>query len=154
MHESYDPPDAELGRPSRFLGDFYSPGQVGAAAFFGGPPAATHQLAHNYGAGDRADLVLRCHALGWLAVASLIPISLLLPENFPSAPIPIAYSIALREFAKRSQGGMLGAAAEAGSQRVSNWRVAGLVVLYLVVSVALVFGAILMIPENWLSVAA
>ena len=78
----------------------YSPVQVGVSSFIGGPAAAVYVLRHNFNALGMT-LAAR-HTLVWGAVSciALMVILPLLPDSFPSSPIPVAYVVLAYSMAK------------------------------------------------------
>lgn len=81
----------------------YSPNQILAVAFIGGPVATVLALKHNYdalGNAVGAELVVRWGIAFVIALLSLIPF---VPQDFPQMVIPLAYSFAARGIAEGSQ---------------------------------------------------
>ena len=81
----------------------YSPNQILAVAFIGGPIATVLALKHNYdalGNAIGAELVMRWGIAFVVALLSLMPF---LPQDFPQMVIPLAYSFAARSIADGSQ---------------------------------------------------
>ncbi|TKR30122.1 hypothetical protein FCE95_08225 [Luteimonas gilva] len=123
--------------------ELYSPTQVAAGAFLGGPVGLVYFLWANFralGQAERERITLYCGAVFLLAAAIGIP---LLPEKFPSAPINLLYIVVARLVADRFQ---MSKQAIRDSDRYgfhSNWRVVGLGLLCILASFLLVVGSAL-----------
>lgn len=81
----------------------YSPNQVLAAAFLGGPLAALYALKRNFdtlGNPAAGALVVRWGMAMVVALLSMLPF---LPQDFPQLLLPLAYSFAARAVASASQ---------------------------------------------------
>lgn len=81
----------------------YSPNQILAVAFIGGPLATLFALKQNYDALANpvgSQLVVRWGVAFVVALLSVIPF---LPQDFPQMVIPLAYSFAARSIAEGSQ---------------------------------------------------
>jgi len=126
----------------------YSPGQIGAAALIGSPLPACWMLAQNYTLLGKRGQARRALAFGLLGTIALLGIACILPERFPKAAIPFAYTFALRELARQLQGADLKAHLAAGGARQSNWRVAGVAVAGLVLVLVTVAVMVVLLPGS------
>ena len=115
----------------------YSPKQVFAGAFLGGPFAAVYFLRSNFQTLRQSDAARQ--TLWWgiafnVAIAFIIPF---LPERFPNYLLPLAYSWAARGIAASKQLTKEAIAASDEFSFASNWRVVAIAVLLLVATVTL-----------------
>jgi len=133
---------ADLGTQPVTSGDsrgvkVYVPNHVGLAAFLGSPLAGAWILGANYAALGRPAERTKALVVGFIATVALLVLSLALPENIPNSILPIAYTFALREYAKRVQGKDVERVLAGGGAKHSGWRAAGIGLLCLAVLVAL-----------------
>ena len=91
---------------------------------------------------------------GVLATALLFVVAVLLPENFPDAVIPGVYTVAIHQFAKRTQGADFAAFISAGGVRYSHWRVVGVGILCFVGVFFALFASLFLLPDSWLEQGA
>ena len=112
----------------------YSPRQIGLAAFIGSPVAACWCFARNYQ--QLGNSISAQKWLIWGGGGSFVFIVLLclIPgaQRLPHYIIPLAYSLALREVAKRIQGDAVVQHVSAGGRLASWWLVVGISLLFLV----------------------
>jgi len=81
----------------------YSPNQILAAGFLGGPLACLYALKYNYDAlanRQGAQAVVRWGVAFLIALASCLPF---LQQSFPPFVLPVAYSFAARAIAQTTQ---------------------------------------------------
>ncbi|SDQ61658.1 hypothetical protein SAMN05216569_1827 [Pseudoxanthomonas sp. CF125] len=83
-------------------------------------------------------LAKRTLVFGAFLILALLLILPLLPEEFPSAPIALAYMFVGRYVADKHQMTKMGIAASTGFAFHSNWRVFGLGLLCMLASVIIV----------------
>ena len=121
----------------------YSPRQISLAAFIGSPVAACWCFARNYrqlGNPERAQKWLIWGGGGsfvFIVLLCLIPGA----QRLPHYIIPLAYSLALQEVAKRIQGDAVAQHISAGGRLASWWLVVGISLLFLIA----VFGLLMVI---------
>ena len=128
----------------------YSPGQVGGAAFLGGPLGGSILLASNFALFGSQFGRGQTIFLGILASIGVIAIAFALPENTPDVLLPAVYILAFQQIAKRSHGAQFQAFIESGGARYSHWRVFGIGVLCFAALLAILFAVALVLPEEFL----
>lgn len=117
----------------------YTPAQIATASLIGGPLPACWLVAHN-----ARELHQPTQRVTWLAsgiVGTLLLLALVLfvvPERFPRYTIPVAYTVALRELARKAQGDAISSHRAAGGAIGSWWAVVGFGVAGLVLSFAVI----------------
>ncbi len=148
--EQYAPPSADLVTPSRFAGRLYSPRQVGIATFLGSPMAGCWLLGANFAATDEHERRRNALLAGVAATITLLLVSFMLPENFPSIVLPIASTFVLQDRAKRLQGDRFDEHIARGGGQHSGWRVALVSLLSVAGLVAGAVGLAMLFPESWL----
>lgn len=85
------------------MSSIYSPNQVLAAAFLGGPFAAIYALKQNFdalGVPFASQMVIRWGVAAVVILLSVIPF---LPQNFPQIIIPLVYSFTARSISLQFQ---------------------------------------------------
>jgi len=123
----------------------YSPGQVKAGTFLGGPLVGIYFLYRTFkGMGQEASAskTLTGGLIFVIALAALLPF---LPSRFPNIVIPLAYALIAESVAKRFQ---LKKPEILGSDRyrlVSNWRVAAQTLAGLIIFLIVIFGEVFLI---------
>jgi hypothetical protein len=126
----------------------YSPQQICLAAFLGSPVAACWCFARNFRQLGQPGVAQKWLIWGGGGSFALLVLLCLLPfaQRLPHYIIPIAYSIAFREVAKRIHGEAVARHASAGGRLASWWFVVGISLLFLIG----VFGLLLMILNPFL----
>ena len=113
---------------------FYSPVQIGFAAFIGSPVAACWCFAQNYKQLGKPETAMKW--LVWGGGGSLVALAFLclvpFPKNFLHYVIPVGYSIGLREAANRIHGDIIKQQISFGGRLASWWFVIGISSLFLV----------------------
>ncbi|HJR74792.1 MAG TPA: hypothetical protein VJ806_14280 [Luteimonas sp.] len=149
MNENpYAAPNATIAAKPFAAGEIakvYTPKQVAAGAFLGGPIGLVYFLKSNFRAlGDdrRERNALIYGAIFVIALSLVLP---LLPDKFPSAPLNLAYIFFGHFFAARYQMDKQAIAASSGHDFHSNWRVVGLGLLCGVASVIVIVGVALLL---------
>lgn len=113
----------------------FSPMQVFAGSFLGGPAAAVYFLWRNFLSlekGREARLTLLWGIVFNIAVLGSLPF---LPQRFPNYVIPLAYCLAARVVVETLQFKKDAIASSSRFAFESGWRVAGIGVLFLVATV-------------------
>ncbi|GAA3917157.1 hypothetical protein [Luteimonas lutimaris] len=126
----------------------YSPGQVAAAGFLGGPVGLIWFLKANFAALGNSRLETKTVVLGVVLLVALVAIMPLLPEQFPGVLFTVVYIFIGRYVAEKYQ---LTRKAIAESERFtlhSNWRVFGLGLLCLLASVAVIVVPLMLLAAS------
>jgi hypothetical protein len=147
MRGDYQPPPGDpIEQPTglvRPLYTLYSPKQIGTVAFFGGPVGACVLFWSNYrrlGEPTKATTALVLGVLGTLALGL---ISMSLPESVPRFAVPIAYTLAIAQYAKASLGRPFQVHLELGGKQTSSWAAFGIAVASLALTFGLFIGIVL-----------
>jgi hypothetical protein len=104
----------------------YSPNQVGAGSFVGGPFAVVYLLWANFRALGEAGRARATFFWGAIFVVVIFLIVPFLPEKFPNMVIPVAYTVVARLVADRHQMSKQAIAASGRHEFQSSWKVLGL----------------------------
>ncbi|MFK8014726.1 MAG: hypothetical protein AB8G17_04755 [Gammaproteobacteria bacterium] len=129
----YESPQAELTeRANRTPTTVYTPGQIAAGSFWGGPLATVYLLHTNYESLGNATLASRTRTLGIIFLVGLMLLLMLLPSSFPSIVVPLVYSMVAHGIANETQLSKQQINASDDYRRYSNWRVFGIGCLTLV----------------------
>jgi hypothetical protein len=126
----------------------YSPGQIALASFLGAPIAACWFFAHNYRRLGQPRSAVHCLVWGAVGTVVLFIIAFYLPEHFPSQVIPIGYTVGLLQVAKQTHGVAVADHLSAGGRLGSWWAVVGISLLFLVVILGVIFGVVLLLPDE------
>ncbi|HEY5804068.1 MAG TPA: hypothetical protein VIT90_10290 [Lysobacter sp.] len=123
----------------------YSPAQVAAGAFVGGPVGVIYFLWTNFRALANHRAAQRTLMIGALLLIALSLVLPLLPEKFPSLPFTIAYVLVARHIAEKQQMTKQ-AILESGDYTLySNWRVFGLALVCVVFSFVLMLAPLVVL---------
>src|SRR5437016_2617043 len=101
----------------------YSPKQICAAAFFGGPLAGAWTMRQNYvllNSRRNARIVL---ISGVITAFVALSLEFALPDKIPNWLLPLTCSWGFYAFAQRGQGQAFRDHLKSGGERQSNWRV-------------------------------
>jgi len=126
----------------------YNSGQVFLASFLGGPLAGCALLALNarrMASRPRPGVII---ILGTVLTAALFGVGFVLPKNFPSAALPVASSVGLRQVATQLQGARIASHVAAGGKKGSYLAAAGVGVSFLVVTLVIVAAVVLILPDG------
>ena len=134
--------EEEKTNPPETTGNLFSDLQIAVATFIGAPIAGGLLLAQNYRTLGKVSSAWQTLIIGFVSTIIVFFIGFLLPENFPNAVLPMAYTIAMRQLVKYLQGDVI-------ANQKGSWAVTvGVAIGCLVLIMALVFGAIvLFVPE-------
>lgn len=151
MDQHYQPPDSEslpsTSAPESYL---YSPRQIAAAAFLGGPIAGCWLLGSNCEGLHQPTARRRSLIWGLVSTLALLIIAFLLPKSFPHSILPAAYTLAIHNIAKTTQEAAFTAHRAAGGPRYSSWRVVGIGLAFLAAIVVVAVGAGLVLQDRFL----
>ena len=130
----------DVSRPPYKL---YSPGQVGLAAFLGGPVGAFFLMALNYARLEKRGAVWLTAGFGLFTTAAIMAISLALPESVPGPIIAMPIFLVLWATARSLQGSAYDAFLRQGGMPASSWAAAGIALLGLVLYFGVFLGVFL-----------
>ncbi|VXC99600.1 conserved membrane hypothetical protein [Pseudomonas sp. 8Z] len=142
----FQTPQAELQQADAGVSQqpLYRIAAIGVGTFLGTPLAGAWMLAHNLQLLGKAHQV----AMVWGVAVALFVLTIasgfVLPEEVPAMPFAIAQLVAMVMLAKHLSGAEILRHDLAGGAFLSNWRAAGVAILFLIGAVALLF-AMLMI---------
>ncbi|MGG2399662.1 hypothetical protein ACJRW5_22210 [Pseudomonas sp. SH1-B] len=140
----FQTPHAELSEVSHDY-PLYSLAGVGLATFIGTPLAGAWLLAHNLQLLGKADRV----AMTWGVSVALLFVTLVLafvlPEEVPALPFAIAQLFAMMALSKHLIETDIKRHAAAGGRFLSNWRAAGIGLLFTLGMVALMFAVVMIL---------
>ncbi|MGU1064655.1 hypothetical protein ACSEPQ_17525 [Pseudomonas aeruginosa] len=136
----FRPPEARLDEPDATHGEpLYRLSAIGLGTFIGTPLAGAFLAAVNLRRLGRAQEVGKTWLVG-LGLFVLLPIlGAILPENIPSIGFTVAQIFGMVYYAKSAFGPALDSHKAAGGAFISNWRAAGIGLLFMlaVLSVAI-----------------
>jgi hypothetical protein len=112
----------------------YSPRQISLAAFIGSPVAACWCFAQNYRQLGNTDRAQKWLILGGGGSFISLVLLCMIPgvQRLPHVIIPLAYSLAFEEVAKRIQGDAVAQHISAGGRLASWWLVVGISLLFVI----------------------
>ena len=126
--------------------EFFSPRQVYVGTFIGGPIAAAYYLSKNFESMDKTNFANLSIAACLIFTVFLFWFTFQLPEHFPNTLIPIAYSAIAAGIAWQWQVSKEEVEAVESYGFQSNWKVAGVSVGALVVTVVCLFCVLMVLP--------
>ena len=125
----------------------YAVGHIATATFLGSPLAGCILMALNYRRIDPDKSVLTI-ILGVLVTGIVLAFAFVLPDNFPNAVLPAAYTGAIAWVAEKKQGPAIRAAAAAGEPKASHWRAVGIGLATLIPVMLVLFAVVFSLPED------
>ncbi len=140
----FQTPQADLQQTTTNQAPLYSIAGVGLATFIGTPLAGAWLLAHNLQLLGKADRVAMVWGVSIALLLITLVLAFVLPEEVPALPFAIAQLMAMIMLAKNLMEAELKQHTEAGGAYLSNWRAAGIGLLFTLAVAALMF-AVLMI---------
>ena len=126
----FQPPQADLRLGTASPLPLYRLGAVGLATFIGTPLAGAWLLAHNLQLLGRADRVAMVWAISVVLLLITLALAFVLPEEVPAMPFTIAQLVAMMMLAKHLMEVDIRQHTEAGGAFISNWRAAGVGLLF------------------------
>lgn len=117
----------------------YTPLQIRAGAFLGGPFATVYFLSENFRVLGRLAVVKTTLIWGAAFVVGLIVLMPFIPDRFPNYVVPLAYAYAAGAVASKWQLQIKAIVDSEIYQIHSNWRVFGLALLFMVAFVLVLF---------------
>ena len=145
-HNPYSPPAAPIADVVS-AGTLYSPRQIFAASFLGSPIAAAWFIHRNFMTLGHESRGLRTLWLGLAATVAVLVAGFFLPKNFPNVLVPLAYSIAINQYALFLFKAPYVAHLIAGGRTGSWWRVIGVSLLVLLTILGVLFAIAFAAPN-------
>ncbi|CAE6948760.1 MULTISPECIES: hypothetical protein [Pseudomonas] len=142
----FQTPQADLQQASASTLPLYRIAAVGLGTFLGTPLAGAWMLAHNLQLLGKADRVAMVWGVAVCLLALTLALAFVLPEEVPTLPFAIGQLLGMVMLAKHLTEADIQQHAAAGGTFLSNWRAAGIAVLFSIAVMALLF-AVLMILD-------
>ena len=142
----FQTPQADLQQATTNQQPLYSIAGIGVATFIGTPLAGAWLLAHNLQLLGQAHRVAMVWGISVALLLVTLVLAVVLPDEVPALPFAIAQLMAMIMLAKNLQEADLKQHADAGGAFLSNWRAAGIGLLFTIGMAALMF-AVLMILD-------
>ncbi|ALN18204.1 hypothetical protein [Ectopseudomonas mendocina] len=140
----FQTPQADLQQTTAQHPPLYSVAGVGLATFIGTPLAGAWLLAHNLQLLGQAHRVAMVWGISVVLLLVTLVLAFVLPEEVPALPFAVAQLMVMIMLAKNLMEADLKQHVEAGGAFLSNWRAAGIGLLFTIGLAALMF-AVLMI---------
>ena len=140
----FQPPQADLQQATTTQAPLYSIAGIGVATFIGTPLAGAWLLAHNLQLLGQAHRVAMVWGISVALLLVTLVLAVVLPDEVPALPFAIAQLMVMIMLAKNLQEADLKQHADVGGAFLSNWRAAGIGLLFTIGMAALMF-AVLMI---------
>jgi hypothetical protein len=137
-HDPYLAPAAPLADRSHLPVAMYTPGQVGAGAFLGGPVALLYFVRSNFLALGDEVAARRTLLFGGLFAVAFFGVLMLLPDGVPNATTSVALMLAGYTYAERAQMTRQAIVASPGHFAHSGWLVFGMSLLCLAATLAMI----------------
>ncbi|XLY87214.1 hypothetical protein ACK8QS_16820 [Ectopseudomonas mendocina] len=140
----FQTPQADLQQATTNQQPLYSIAGIGVATFIGTPLAGAWLLAHNLQLLGQAHRVAMVWGISVALLLVTLVLAVVLPDEVPALPFAIAQLMVMIMLAKNLQEADLKQHADVGGAFLSNWRAAGIGLLFTIGMAALMF-AVLMI---------
>ncbi|MFV9682494.1 hypothetical protein ACNFD4_07340 [Pseudomonas sp. NY15367] len=140
----FQTPQADLQQATTNQQPLYSIAGIGVATFIGTPLAGAWLLAHNLQLLGQANRVAMVWGISVALLLVTLVLAVVLPDEVPALPFAIAQLMVMIMLAKNLQEADLKQHADVGGAFLSNWRAAGIGLLFTIGMAALMF-AVLMI---------
>jgi 4-amino-4-deoxy-L-arabinose transferase-like glycosyltransferase len=128
----------------------YSPGHMAWATFLGSPLAGCVLLAINYQRLGESTSAMAAVVAGSIVTLATCTVGFFLPDNFPSLVIPLALTFGMWAVGKALQRETVEQHLAKGGEKASAWGATGVgVVVLLLVIGAIIFAAVVFLPEAW-----
>ncbi len=126
----------------------FSKAQVSLATFLGAPIAGAILIGKNHKASGHPKAARQSCTVGIVGTAILLIVAFFLPDNFPNVVLPIASLIAVRQWYIQVQEATFKTHIAEGGEKGSWGLTVGIGLLFLVLIMALIFGVVMVLPEN------
>lgn len=136
-----EPAQARIGAP------VYSVAQIGWSSFFFGPLAGVWFMSRNFAVFGEEGVAFRAVLTGIVGTLFVFIGASFLPESFPNSVVPAVYVGLITALATSLQKQRVEELQAQGFRKATNWRVIGSGLVCLLVTLALVFGALLAIDN-------
>ncbi|ABR84043.1 MULTISPECIES: hypothetical protein [Pseudomonas aeruginosa group] len=128
----FRPPEARLDEPGATQGEpLYRLSAIGLGTFIGTPLAGAFLTAVNLRRLGRGQEVGRAWLVAVGLFVLLLVLGAILPENIPSTGFAVAQIIGMVYYARSAFGPALESHKAAGGSFISNWRAAGIALLFM-----------------------
>ena len=121
----------------------YTIGQISAAAYLGGPIAGCYLMSVNFKHLNNEEIAKKTLLIGIITTMIFFPGLFFIPEKIidqiPEFLIPMIYTSIIGVYAKKLQGKRIKEHIEKGGQKYSGWKVAGIVILFSILTLVYFF---------------
>jgi MFS superfamily sulfate permease-like transporter len=133
----------------------YTKGWVFFGSFLGGPLAGCYLVSKNFETLGQKNLAKKTLIVGIITTIILFGSILFIPEavlsKIPSSVIPLVYTMAIYQYLVFKQGAAIEEHLKNGGLKHSGWKVAGIGLLSLVISMLYAFALAFLLPESLMS---
>ncbi len=131
----------------------YTIGWVTLATYIGGPLAGCYLMSENFKNLGNKDLAERMFKIGIMSTILLFGGIAFIPESIldkiPNEIIPFTYTTIIYLYIRKFQGKSIKEHIENGGLKYSGWKVIGISISSVIVSLLYLFILIMLIPENF-----
>jgi len=146
----YAPPLAPVGVTT--TDRFYTPWQICVGAIIGGPVAAGYFYSRDYILFGLPRKAMTSLILSGVLLCCLFAIGISLPEHGSGTGFAVAVAAMYRWFAQKTFDQTISLRRDKGWTAYSWWRVIGLSIIGLTLTLAVLFALLLLLPERWTNV--
>ncbi len=130
----------------------YTIGQISVASYFGGPIAGCYLMSVNFKHLNNGEIAKKTLLIGIISTLIFFPGILFVPEKIidkiPEFLIPMIYTSIIGVYAKKLQGISIKEHIEKGGQKYSGWKVAGLVIIFSILTLVYLFAYAMFLHEK------
>jgi len=145
MSEQQEVVFVEEGEAPKSKRGFYTAAQVSFGAFLGGPLAGVFMLAKNFKRLGMEDHAATTGFWGLILIVPFIFAMFLIPESVPGVAVPAAICVIFMSLVKNYQQAGIDDLEKSGTIRFTHWRMIGVTIVALLITVALSYAMMLFI---------
>ena len=128
----------------------YSIGEIGVCSYIGGPLAGCYLMSVNFKSLNNEEFAKNSLRIGITSSALIFAGILMVPENMmnmiPNFLIPLIYTSVITGYSQKLQGIPIKEHIEKGGKKYSGWKVFGLGILFLILTLVYSFALAMLLP--------
>lgn len=130
----------------------YTKGWVIFGTYLGGPLAGCYLVSKNLETLGQKDLAQKIFRIGIISTIIIFGAIIFIPESImdkiPYSVIPFTYTVAIGWYLAQKQGKTIDEYVKNGGKTYSGWKVIGIAILSLIISLVYIVALVFLLPEN------